>query len=499
MRLLLWALAVLFAAIGATWCSSLADPAAPHDPDTLVVRSRAILHRHCSECHGHPRPPGDALQVLALSKLDVERHIVAPSQPESSTLYHLVRDGSKPPGTRDKVSEKELELLHDWIARGAKTDFPADLGDGYVRSCILQDLDKLPTGVRPQDVRYLSLTHLLHDPEAAAMLKPHQDALGLLQRFFAPGKPDALVPVDLTGTVYRMNLRDFGWDKKPFKKIIAGKPPVDSPVNLFDLVLLEYPYATIPEDSETFDQLAREFLDKAGQVRPVTHVRADWLVWMLTPRQVEPWPLAEDIPKALGKEAPLEAETLPGLKPFPMYAEGGVPVEPLDGLTFPAYQAPTAAVELLEFAIIDKLTRKPRGTFVAGKPDENAFYIVVRAKQPIHFQLTFTGSKGRTFLLRATEEPERLYWVPPGARTDEPAKDAIPIKGGAGVEWITLLANDGATPLPTGDLLRAEELGLRDRFVHPFYRLSPNGRLERPGEVGRILKRTLTLTTVEKE
>src|SRR5262249_42436373 len=41
---------------------------------------------------------------------------------------------------------------------------------------------------------------------------------------------------------------------------------------------LEYPYAVVYEDSETFDRLAEEFLAPAGQVRPIPYVRADWFV-----------------------------------------------------------------------------------------------------------------------------------------------------------------------------------------------------------------------------
>ena len=55
-----------------------------------------------------------------------------------------------------------------------------------------------------------------------------------------------------------------------------------SAVNLFDLLLLEYPYGVVSEDSETFDKLQREFLGLAGQVRPIAYVRADWFVCTAT-------------------------------------------------------------------------------------------------------------------------------------------------------------------------------------------------------------------------
>jgi serine/threonine-protein kinase len=78
--------------------------------------------------------------------------------------------------------------------------------------------------------------------------------------------------------VFRIDLRTLGWDATPFERIVDGKPAGPSAINLFDLALLEYPYGVVPEGSETFDQLQREFLGPAGQVRPLVYVRADWFV-----------------------------------------------------------------------------------------------------------------------------------------------------------------------------------------------------------------------------
>ena len=83
-------------------------------------------------------------------------------------------------------------------------------------------------------------------------------------------------PIEPTSTVFRIDLRALGWDERPFERV--GDHAGAAPLNLFDLALLEYPYGVVYEDSEAFDQLAREFLGPAGQVRPIAYVRADWFV-----------------------------------------------------------------------------------------------------------------------------------------------------------------------------------------------------------------------------
>ena len=87
-------------------------------------------------------------------------------------------------------------------------------------------------------------------------------------------------------TIYRIDLAEAGWDKEPFfiprtVKDTKGKDKelrIPVKANLFDLVLLEYPHAVIPEDQTNFSELAKKFLVLANQVRPVPYVRGDWFV-----------------------------------------------------------------------------------------------------------------------------------------------------------------------------------------------------------------------------
>jgi mono/diheme cytochrome c family protein len=86
---------------------------------------RAILQRHCLECHGrHPGREKKNLNVLDHRRLlDGARRIVVPGSPEDSRLLQRISDGSMPPEEeeirRPRLSEDELTILKQWILGGA--------------------------------------------------------------------------------------------------------------------------------------------------------------------------------------------------------------------------------------------------------------------------------------------------------------------------------------------------------------------------------------------
>src|SRR5207244_1818232 len=84
-----------------------------------------------------------------------------------------------------------------------------------------------------------------------------------------------------------------GWDMKPFD----AKDPKDpkapataSFVDLFDLVLLEYPFATLPSRFAGDQKPLADYMRKANPVRPILYVRGDWFVSTATQS-----PLYEDL------------------------------------------------------------------------------------------------------------------------------------------------------------------------------------------------------------
>jgi serine/threonine-protein kinase len=269
-------------------------------------RVKEIFRAHCLECHGGSKTNG-GVKILDRELL-VKKEKVVPGQPDESVLFlHITAEDetAMPPAGQPRLSSGDIELIRAWIAEGA-SPFPADLpapaetnkdvalqgvvGVDYVLKAILQDVQTL----KPEDrrsARYFSLNHLLTGGATDEELHLHRDALAKTINHLT-WEPNLVHPrpIEASKTIFRIDLRTLGWDRHPFKIVRDEEPAEASPVNLFDLVLLEYPYATIYQSSATFNQLVSEFLSPASQVRPIPYVRADWFVSVAT----QP-PLYEDL------------------------------------------------------------------------------------------------------------------------------------------------------------------------------------------------------------
>ncbi len=262
------------------------------DPAKLAATVKDILRSRCLECHGG-NSTQDGVDVLDRESL-LSRETVVPGQPDASRLYRAVitadEDARMPEG-QPPLSASEIETIRQWILAQAP-EFPADVkqpaapakgesfqgveGVEYVLQQILAHQRTLTSDER-RFTRYFSCHHLLAagatrdllDTQAAAFAK----AVNHLSR-----ERDLVRPVAINGevaTVFAIDLRKAGWHKKPFQSIRKGETTADS-ANLYDLVLLEYPYGIVYEDSSVFDALVTEYLGPAGLIRPIPFVRMDW-------------------------------------------------------------------------------------------------------------------------------------------------------------------------------------------------------------------------------
>ena len=90
-------------------------------------------------------------------------------------------------------------------------------------------------------------------------------------------------PIDgPANSIFAVDIRKLGWQLAPYEYFERGRSTGKSTVNVYDLALLEYPYAILPKDSETFDRLTEEYLAPAGMVRPIPYIRADWFASTVT-------------------------------------------------------------------------------------------------------------------------------------------------------------------------------------------------------------------------
>jgi mono/diheme cytochrome c family protein len=294
---------VLFLAVGAAVLLAPAAPAGEEgtSPDVLAVQARAVLRKHCAACHEGDKARA-GLRVLSSAGLKRKDHqVVAAGHPESSELLQLVECGTMPPGTRPKVTSAERDALREWIMANAP-DFPPPYSETYALATILLDVRAgRKAGAEGRDVadeRYVTLNHLLADEKTAADLPLYRAALTKALNQLSTGPKLVMpTPIDADETIFRIKLSDFGWDARPFGR---------KDVNLFDLLLIEYPLASVPErppaerpDRPTLAQLVTgEYLATVSLLRPIPYVRGDWLAAAATQA-----PLYEDmlrLPPTLG-------------------------------------------------------------------------------------------------------------------------------------------------------------------------------------------------------
>jgi hypothetical protein len=203
-----------------------------------------------------------------------QRKVIRPTSPETSELIDLVQGGSMPPGNCSKVPKKDVELLKEWVRQGAAA-LPSTHEESYVLWSIVRDLSTR-TDQQKRSIRYLSLNHVLARESTSRSLAEQRESLERMLREFVPAdkQPPQLRSIEKTESVFRVDLQELGWERTPYP---------ESRLNLFDLILLEYPYGRLPTGSPFYypDSELLNFLQKAGQVRPIPYVRADWLAGAL--------------------------------------------------------------------------------------------------------------------------------------------------------------------------------------------------------------------------
>ncbi len=265
----------------------------------LASQVKELFRVRCLECHGGSKTNA-GVKILDRELL-LRKKKVVPGKPDDSPLYQAITAGDEsvmPPAGQPALNEQEKDAVRRWIAAGAPA-FPADAGkpDETKREAAFKDVSGVDyvlkrilahvRDARPEDMpylRYFSINHILMAGATPAELELQRDALAkAINHLSWEGtlvRPRAIDPP--ADSILVIDIRQLGWHLQPFERIKDGKSIGKSPLNLFDLVLLEYPFGLAYEDSETWERLLREYTVPAGLVRPIPYVRADWFVSTIT-------------------------------------------------------------------------------------------------------------------------------------------------------------------------------------------------------------------------
>jgi mono/diheme cytochrome c family protein len=256
-------------------CPSLAEgqTLSRREKGDLAIQARAILNKHCGECHGDANNPS-RLAVLEYTKVTSKTVPVPFVSLESkrSQILEFIESGAMPPGDKPGPSEAEIEILKKWVNEKAP-DYPKAFDDHTTLSTMLKDFEGLEEDMKPH-VRYLSLGHLVPADGTPGALNDAEQRLRK-SLLVGTGKPVAPEPIDATATLFRLDLRLLGWDAPDlFEKWENNSARGVIPLMPYDLILMEYPNAMSATDE--LAKKIKDFQETTKQRRLVPFLKADW-------------------------------------------------------------------------------------------------------------------------------------------------------------------------------------------------------------------------------
>lgn len=427
----------------------------------LAIQARAILKKHCVECHSGDAGSRGTIAVLDHANLIAAAQpapFVAPKNAAGSQIVQLIEDGSMPPGKQAKLSIGEIATLKRWIAEAAPL-YPREFDDQYTLSVLLEDVNRQEAAA--PYLRYVSLAHLIRDDAPVGILKNVENNLQAVLKRRHPDFPGA-EPVDPAATLFRFDVRTLGWENHDlFFQTRKGAPDDLYPLTPYDVILLEYPYGfRLPPDHPLAKRLGN-YLKSARQVEPVAFARMDWLAEKLAAGS----PLADDVRSLEELRAALDAKKQPALnreKDMPCGPEtrafGGrnpvaaaprslasLPILPL-GARYSGNCQPEPPPFNLKVEAINT-----SGKAIASVKKEEPFRLRASTDRDVHFVLLMVWSDG-TVRLQPTNKGGFL-------KRDETTMLVPPDRGGfrivdlltgepQGAEYFVLLASQSEVPTP---------------------------------------------------
>ena len=196
-------------------------PPAPGEGADLAEQAQGILDKYCGQCHGAGGPAAGGMDYITDLAALVANDKVIPTLPDESPLYiRLATETMPPAGVELRPSADEVAAIYAWIKAGAPSG-PAPtncLDQGFISNddmFLAMNEDLLSPDLKAGDlpfIRYLTLTHLYNSGVCDAELEVYRHALTKVVNSLSLGLDVASpVPVDAARTVYRVDIRDFGW------------------------------------------------------------------------------------------------------------------------------------------------------------------------------------------------------------------------------------------------------------------------------------------------
>lgn len=204
----------------------------PAHCDESGPATQAILTENCAKCHGGSaaQPAGSINYITNLDALIKEGKVV-PGRPQDSRVYiRLIDEASPmpPPSESQRPSENDIAVVERWISecagKSSCSDQPFITRDDML-SMILGDVGNNVPLEQQKFTRYFSFVHLYNTGWCTEQIEVYRQALAKLVNSLSdePGIR-APIPIDENNLVYRIDIRDYGWDAALWDTIAAFDP-----------------------------------------------------------------------------------------------------------------------------------------------------------------------------------------------------------------------------------------------------------------------------------
>jgi hypothetical protein len=208
----------------------------------------------------------DPIAILSSGKVIADRPL------DSNVYKRMIAGTMPPPSVAKRPGDADIQAVKDWIACGAKDwNNPGVTQPSFSFLTVDDRLDLMLRDVRkisnPTDrlrVRYFDLSMLANAGYSETQIQVYREAVSFLVNSLSTGgtviSPRAIDPDKL---IYRIDLRDYGWDEDTW--------------TLFESI---YPYAVIyDQDSRLFpfdEATAEQLRDETGTQIPF--IQGDWFI-----------------------------------------------------------------------------------------------------------------------------------------------------------------------------------------------------------------------------
>jgi hypothetical protein len=178
----------------------------------------ALLLDQCGSCHG-PDGTGEG-NMNYINDLDalIENGKIVPGDPANSLLFQRIQAGQMPPGDLPEVDDDDVERIETFVSR-LEPRIPELCDDQFITfddifEAIQSDLFELDDDERPF-ARYLSVANRYNSGVCAADLEQDIWAMNkTINSLSNQSRIENAEAIDGTdGTVFRVDIRDYGWDE----------------------------------------------------------------------------------------------------------------------------------------------------------------------------------------------------------------------------------------------------------------------------------------------